>query len=72
MANGAYPTNFWKKGEIVRHPLKIKIPKDSKNDFYISYFGIYQEEYRANITNMDEVRNDGDNRAELLRIYLDR
>ena len=72
MANGTYPTNFWKKGEIIRHPLKIKIPKDSKNDFYISYFGIYQEEYRANITNMDEVKNDGDNRAELLRIYLDK
>ncbi|MBP5405872.1 glycosyltransferase family 39 protein [bacterium] len=72
MANGTYPTNFWKKGEIIRHPLKIKIPKDSKNDFYVSYFGIYQEEYRANITNKDEVKNDGDNRAELLRIYLDR
>ena len=72
MANGAYPTNFWKKDEIIRHPLKIKIPKDSINDFYISYFGIYQEEYRADITNRNEVKNDGDNRAELLRIYLDR
>ena len=72
MANGTYPTNFWKKGEIIRHPVRIKIPKDSKNDFYVSYFGLYQEEYRANITNRDEVRNDGDNRAELIRIYLDR
>jgi len=72
MVNGTYPTNFWKKGEIIRHPAKIKIPKDSKNDFYVSYFGLYQEEYRANITNRDEVKNDGDNRAELIRIYLDR
>ena len=72
MANGAYPTDLWKKNEIVRHPLKIKIPKGSKNDFYISYFGLYQEEYRANITNAEDVPNDGDNRAELLRIYLER
>lgn len=71
MANGAYPTNFWKKGEIIRHPLKIKIPKGSANDFYISYFGLYQEEYRANITNNNEVKEE-DNRAELLKIYLDR
>ena len=72
MAKGTYPTDFWKKGDIIRHPLVIKIPKGSKNDFYTSYFGLYQEEYRANITNSSEVKNDGDNRAELIRIYLDK
>ena len=72
MAKGTYPTDFWKKGDIIRHPLVIKIPKGSKNDFYTSYFGLYQEEYRANITNSGEVKNDGDNRGELIRIYLDK
>ena len=72
MANGTYPTDFWKKGDIVRHPLKIKIPEKSQNNYYISYTGLYQEEYRANITNKEEVKNENDNRAELLRIYLDR
>ena len=71
MANGTYPTDFWKKGDIVRHPLKIKIPEGSQNNYYISYTGLYQEEYRANLTNKDEI-NENDNRAELLRIYLDR
>ena len=71
MANGTYPTDFWKKGDIVRHPLKIKIPEGSQNNYYISYTGLYQEEYRANVTNKDEVK-ENDNRAELLRIYLDR
>ena len=32
MANGTYPTDFWKKGDIVRHPLKIKIPTGSQNN----------------------------------------
>lgn len=72
MAMGTYPTTFWKKGDIVRHPIKVRIPKGSKNDYYIPYVGIYQEEYRGNITNRDEVPNDGDNRLELLKIYLDR
>ena len=72
MANGTYPTDFWKKGDIVRHPLKIKIPEKSQNNYYISYTGLYQEEYRANITNKEEVKNENDNRAEILRIYLDR
>ena len=71
MANGTYPTDFWKKGDIIRHPIKIKIPEGSKNNYYISYTGLYQEEYRANVTNKDEVK-ESDNRAELLRIYLDK
>ena len=71
MANGTYPTDFWKKGDIVRHPVKIKIPESSKNNYYISYTGLYQEEYRANITNKNEVK-ESDNRAEILRIYLDK
>ncbi|MBO4698629.1 glycosyltransferase family 39 protein [bacterium] len=72
MANGTYPTDLWKKGDLVRHPLKIKIPENSQNNYYISYTGLYQEEYRANITNKEEIKNENDNRAELLRIYLDR
>ncbi len=71
MANGTYPTDFWKKGEIVRHPLKIKIPEGSKNNYYTAYTGLYQEEYRANVSNKEEVE-ESDNRAELLKIYLDR
>ncbi len=72
MAMGTYPTTFWKKGDIVRHPIKVRIPGGSKNEYYIPYIGIYQEEYRGNITNRDEVPNDGDNRYELLKIYLDK
>ena len=72
MANGTYPTDFWKKGDIVKHSLQIKIPEGSKNNYYTAYTGLYQEEYRANITNKDEIKNESDNRFELLRIYLDR
>jgi len=72
MAMGTYPTTFWKKGDIVRHPIKVRIPGGSKNEYYIPYVGIYQEEYRGNITNRDDVPNDGDNRYELLKIYLDK
>lgn len=72
MAMGTYPTTFWEKGDIVRHQIKVKIPGGSKNEYYIPYVGIYQEEYRGNITNRNDVPNDGDNRYELFKIYLDK
>lgn len=72
MALGTYPTTYWKKGDIVRHPIKVRIPGGSKNNYYIPYVGIYQEEYRGNITNREKVPNDGDNRLELLKIYLEK
>jgi len=72
MAEGTYPTTYWKKGQIIQHPLKVNIPKNSKNNYYIPYIGIYQEEYRGNISNPDEVPNDGDNRYELMKIYLEK
>jgi len=72
MASGTYPTNFWKQGDIVRHPMRIRIPNDTKNDFYIAWVGIYNEEYRANITNSDKVPHDGDNRLEMIKLYLDK
>ena len=72
MAEGNYPTTYWKKDQIIRHPLKVRIPGNSKNNYYIPYIGIYQEEYRGNISNPDEVPNDGDNRYELMKIYLEK
>ncbi|MCK5808098.1 glycosyltransferase family 39 protein [bacterium] len=70
MAMGAYPTTYWKKGDLVRHPLSVRLPANSKNSYYIPYIGLYQEDYRANITNFKDVPNDGDNRFELMRIWL--
>ncbi len=70
MAMGAYPTTFWKKGDLVRHPIRVRIPSHSKNHYYIPYIGLYQEDYRANITNADEVATDGDNRYELMKLWL--
>jgi hypothetical protein len=72
MAEGNYPTTYWKKGQIIQHPLTVKIPGNSKNNYYIPYIGIYQEEYRGNISNPQEVPNDGDNRYELMKIYLEK
>jgi len=72
MAAGTYPTNFWKKGDIVRHPMRIRIPRNTKNDYYSAWVGIYNEEYRAGISNPDDVIHDGDNRIEMIRLYLDK
>jgi len=72
IANGTYPTPFWKNGEIIRHPVTIKIPENTANSYYTSYAGLYQEEYRGNIKNTDQVANDGNNRVEILKIYLDK
>ena len=70
MAMGTYPTTYWKKGDLIRHPLSVRIPANSKNDYYIPYVGLYQEDYRSNITNFKDVPNDGDNRLELMKIWL--
>ncbi len=70
MADGNYPTTYWKKGQIIRHRLSIYIPPNSKNNYYIPYVGIYQEDYRASITNFEDVKNDGNNRLELMKIWL--
>ncbi len=72
MAEGTYPTHFWKQGDIVRHPIRIRIPRDTKNDWYIPFVGIYSAEYRANITNAEDVDHDGDNRLKLMKLYLDK
>ncbi len=72
MASGTYPTNFWKKGDIIRHPMRIRIPRDTKNDYYIAWVGIYDSDYRANISNPDSVPHDGDNRLELIKLHLDK
>ncbi len=72
MADGAYPTTYWKKGDIVRHVTRARIPRNNKNDYYIPWVGIYQEDYRASISNPDEVPNDGDNRLELIKLQIKR
>lgn len=70
MAYGDYPTTFWKKGDIVKHPIFVRIPGDNKNTYYTVYTGIYQEEYRANIINVNEVENDRNNRLALVKLYI--
>jgi len=72
MAMGEYPTTFWKKGDMVRHPITVRIPGGNKNSHYWVLTGIYQEDYRANITNPTKVDHDGDNRLKLVRLDIQR
>ncbi len=72
MAMGEYPTTFWKKGDMVRHPITVRIPGGNRNNYYWVLTGIYQEDYRANITNPDKVNHDGDNRLKLVRLDIQR
>ncbi len=72
MADGFYPTSYWKKGEVVRHTMNVRIPRNTGNNFYTSFNGIFEEEYRANITNYQDVPNDGDNRLRLIKFTIKR
>ncbi len=70
MANGNYATTYWKKGDIVRHDLTVNIPTDSKNNYYKVYVGLYQEEYRANVSNFKDIKTDGDNRVDMIHLTI--
>ena len=72
MAMGEYPTTFWKKGDIVKHPITVRIPGDNKNNYYWVLAGIYQEDIRANISNYQDVEHDGDNRLKLVKLEIQR
>jgi len=72
MAKGEFPTTYWKKGDIVKHPLSVRIPGNNPNSYYTIFTGLYQEEYRANITNHSDVPNDGDNRVILIKLPLEK
>ncbi|HSA33533.1 MAG TPA: glycosyltransferase family 39 protein [bacterium] len=72
MAMGEYPTTFWKKGDIVKHPINVRIPTNNKNNYYWVLAGIYQEDIRANISNPRDVEHDGDNRLKLVKLDIER
>jgi len=72
MAMGEYPTTFWKKGDMVRHPITARIPGGNKNNYYWVLAGIYHEDYRANITTSGTLEQDGDNRLKLVRLDIQR
>ncbi len=71
IADGNYPSSYWKKGDIIKQRISINIPGgNNPNSFYTIYGGLFQEDYRANITNNTEVPNDGDNRLIILKASL--
>ena len=70
LAMGEYPTTYWKKGDIIRQPMTVHIPGNNPNSSYTVYGGLFQEDYRANITNHESVKNDGDNRLIIVKLEL--
>lgn len=71
IADGIYPSPYWKKGDIIKQRISINIPRgNNPNSSYTIYGGLFQEDYRANITNNSDIPNDGDNRVIIMKTTL--
>jgi hypothetical protein len=61
---GMYPTEVWRKGEIIADVQKMDVPANFASTSAAIYIGFYMDERRMPISNLQEARNDGQNRLE--------
>lgn len=69
-AGGTYPTDVWRKGDLVRDPVRFSIPAGFRGDGVDAWIGWYAGEERLHITNAGEVRHDGNDRLLLAALPL--
>jgi hypothetical protein len=69
-AAGTYPTDVWRKGDLVRDPVRLSIPAGIRGDALDVWIGWYTGEERLHITNAGEVRHDGSDRLLLAVLPL--
>jgi hypothetical protein len=69
-AGGTYPTDAWRKGDLVRDPVRFSLPPDFHGDAVDAWIGWYAGEERLHIANAGEVRHDGNDRLLLAVLPL--
>ena len=69
-AGGTYPTDAWRKGDLVRDPVRFSVPPGLRADGVDAWIGWYAGEERLHISNAGEVRHDGSDRLLLAVLPL--
>jgi len=69
-AGGAYPTDAWRKGDLVRDPVVFSVPAGFRADAVDAWIGWFAGEERLRISNAGEVRHDGSDRLLLAALPL--
>lgn len=69
-AGGAYHTDVWRKGDVVKDAFHFSIPGFYKGDVIDAWLGLYQGDERLPISNPGEVRHDGQNRMGAVAVPL--
>lgn len=68
-ANGQYPTNQWKKGEIIKDEFALYVPPVPVRGLNL-WVGLWEAktDTRLRLRNPDKVRNDGNDRVLLMQV----
>ena len=64
-ADGAYPTSYWQKNDIVRDALDKRVPLDAPAGNYIVYMGFYIGDERLPFSGGDKKLHDGSDRVRV-------
>lgn len=64
-ADGAYPTSYWQKKDIVRDALDKRVPLDAPPGNYVVYMGFYIGDERLPFSGGDKKVHDGSNRVRV-------
>lgn len=63
-AEGAYPTDVWRPGEIIVDPFVVRIPSEYGPTQVGLNAGLYKENYRVPLTNRGLAPSDKENRSQ--------
>ncbi len=67
-AGGTLPTEAWRRGDLVRDPVRVAIPPGYRGEALDLWVGWYAGAERLAIANAGEVRHDGENRLLLAAV----
>jgi hypothetical protein len=69
-AAGTWPTDAWRKGEVVRDPVRLTVPGGYHGEAIEAWVGWYDGEERLHVTDAGDLRHDGSDRLLLAAIRL--
>lgn len=69
-ADGQYPMDVWREGEVVVDPFSMRIPVNYGAEALGIYLGLYLGNYRVPLTNRGSAEADNENRSRAILMQL--
>jgi hypothetical protein len=69
-AEGKYPMDVWREGEIVVDPFVVSVPHDYGPEHLGIYTGLYNGDYRVPLTSPGGVPSDNENRSRAVELVF--